>query len=205
MKLEYWFELPASLSCLLEEDTLVEEQKQANHIETCFNNFKTRFQDFQTRFESNKALFLEIPERNQILLTIKEKLKNLHKEKAELACLSIKTALRIMKKLIEDLEKFNQNISNDLDNLSKIKLFLKITRITIDKVNEELKSCEGGERSLFLMLKVCVEKYQAKLFSYSQNLLRKFNVLNNDQYKDELNTITKRPILATENDINFSF
>jgi hypothetical protein len=56
-----------------------------------------------------------------------------------------------MKKLIEDLEKFNQNISNDLDNLSKIKLFLKITRITIDKVNEELKSCEGGERSLFLM------------------------------------------------------
>jgi len=37
MKLEYWFEVPASLSCLLEEDTLVEEQKQANHIETCFN------------------------------------------------------------------------------------------------------------------------------------------------------------------------
>ena len=78
---------------------------------------------------------------------IKEKLKKLLKEKAEIACLAIKTSLRIMKKLIENLEK----ISNTIENITKIKLFLQITRITIDKVNEELKSCEGSEKSLFLM------------------------------------------------------
>ena len=56
-----------------------------------------------------------------------------------------------MKKLIEDLDKSYQNLTNALETLSKIKFFLKITRMTLEKVNEELKSCDGGEKSLFLM------------------------------------------------------
>ena len=102
-------------------------------------------------FVKNKDLFSESPEYNQIIFSIKEKLKNLLKEKANLSCIAIKTALRIMKKLIEDLDNVNDKKSDIIDTLEKIKLFLKITRITIEKVNEELKFSDGSEKSLFLM------------------------------------------------------
>ena len=36
MKLEYWFELPSSLACLLEDNSLLEDKKQAINIESCF-------------------------------------------------------------------------------------------------------------------------------------------------------------------------
>lgn len=57
-----------------------------------------------------------------------------------------------MKRLIEELETQDENASTKVENLTKIKLFLKVSRLTIEKVNEELKYCEvGGEKSLFLM------------------------------------------------------
>ena len=65
-----------------------------------------------------------------------------------MACLAIKTSLRLMKKIIEDLEKVDEGL---IDKLQKLKLFLGITRLTIEKANVELISCEGGEKSLFLM------------------------------------------------------
>jgi len=80
---------------------------------------------------------------------------NIQKEKADLICMNMKNLTGIIGKLMKEFEELNvYNLSQKdiVDLLSKIKLFLKLTRLLTDKVNEEMKFAGfDNEKNLFLM------------------------------------------------------
>lgn len=86
---------------------------------------------------------------------MKKKLFNLQKEKTELICQNIKNLTVIMGKIMKEFQTYDAiNLSQQeyIKLLTKIKLFLKLTRVLNDKACEEIKSSSlDNEKNLFLM------------------------------------------------------
>ena len=83
---------------------------------------------------------------------IQEKLFLLQKEKSKICCASIKFIIRMMSQILQMLENVDSTvILTQVDRLKKIKLFLKITQITILKASDECKDTTGNENKLFEM------------------------------------------------------
>ena len=91
----------------------------------------------------------------EIIQEIKKKIFSLQKEKTELICQNIKNLTTIISKLMKEFEGLNiLNVDpKDLvDLLTKIKLFLKLTRLLTEKATEEIKSTTlENEKNLFMM------------------------------------------------------
>ncbi len=90
-----------------------------------------------------------------ILQEMKKKLVLLQKEKAEFICQNIKNLTAIIGKLVKEFQSINVNSCTPkelVEVLTKIKLFLKLTRLLVEKTNEEVNSANlENERNLFMM------------------------------------------------------
>lgn len=79
---------------------------------------------------------------------VKDKLFNLHKERIDLVCKSIKFSIQLMSKTVS---LFENSDNNCMETLSKIKLFLKITRMVVENAKEQIKVGKGKENDFFTM------------------------------------------------------
>lgn len=108
---------------------------------------------------------------------LKNKLIELKKEEINLECQNIKFSIKLMSHLLNHIENLiNKEIEDNInDLLLKIKLFSKITRLIIEKTNEELEiDKENKQRhEFFLMIKAYTEKAQNKLYNLSNQLITK--------------------------------
>jgi hypothetical protein len=70
-----------------------------------------------------------------------------------LICENLKNLTKILGKLLKELEENNLKNKNDLSSrLTKIKLFLKLSRVLKEKANDEANSClMENERNLYTM------------------------------------------------------
>lgn len=82
---------------------------------------------------------------------IKEKLFNLHKQKVDLLCKAIKFSIKLMSKLLSSFGNSENLINNNLEFLTKIKLFFKITRMVVENAREQIKIGTGKENDFFTM------------------------------------------------------
>lgn len=91
----------------------------------------------------------------EIIQEMKKKLVTLQKEKADLICMNLKNLTGIIGKLMKEFQELNiLNLSQKdiVDLLTKIKLFLKLTRLITEKSVEEIKfTTIENEKNLFLM------------------------------------------------------
>jgi len=91
----------------------------------------------------------------EIIQEIKKKMFSLQKQKTELICHNIKNLIALIGKLMkefEDLNKSSMSQQEIVDLLTKIKLFLKLTRLLNEKASEEVKtSTSDNEKNLFIM------------------------------------------------------
>jgi hypothetical protein len=88
---------------------------------------------------------------------IKSKITSIKNEQIELLCKSIKFSIKLMTKIINSfeivcnfLEKLSQCQMTEL--LTKIKLFLKITRLVVDKSKEFMKNSQQGKEIEFFTM-----------------------------------------------------
>jgi len=157
---------------------------------------------------------------------IKVKIKQISKEKIELVCKSIKFSIQLISKIFETIQNTNININkfysnypnninsgikndinvNELDLLTKIKLFLKITRLIVENTNKEIEEIKtknlnenfanfsnlNNSIEFFGMIKIYTEKIQTKLYTLSNEIVK--NILK----IKEINSINKK----CENDSN---
>jgi hypothetical protein len=80
------------------------------------------------------------------LMAIKQKISDLQKEKTQLLCQAIKFSTKIMAKILNSIQKITEvdkdegihHLSDPVDVLTRIKLFLKTTRIVVEYSNKEL-------------------------------------------------------------------
>jgi hypothetical protein len=81
--------------------------------------------------------------------------------------------LNSFEKITED-EKQNElhHLTDPVDLLTRIKLFLKITRIVVENANKELSESKGQQMQFFTMIKVFTEKIQSRLYTISNELIK---------------------------------
>jgi hypothetical protein len=123
---------------------------------------------------------------------IRNKLFQLQKEKTELLCQSIKFSIKLMNKmilLIENSTQMNENRTHfESDLLMKIKLFLKITRVVMEKAKEQVKESEGLQNEFFQMILAFNEKIQAKLYNIS-NIIIQTSILTKKDFNMKQNVV----------------
>ena len=96
------------------------------------------------------------------LKEIQDSLLRLINAKSELYCESIRLTLNKMKKTFEHIMSIHLKT---YETLNKIQNFLKLTRITIVKADNEINNISNLNcQKLFIMLKVLCEKYQFKVY-----------------------------------------
>jgi hypothetical protein len=123
---------------------------------------------------------------------IRNKLFQLQKEKTELLCQSIKFSIKLMNKmilLIENSTQMNENRTHfESDLLMKIKLFLKITRVVMEKAKEQVKESEGLQNEFFQMILAFNEKIQVKLYNIS-NIIIQTSILTKKDFNMKQNVV----------------
>lgn len=103
----------------------------------------------------------------------------IQKEKHDLLCKAVKFSTKLMAKLMSALENYETMNSSIMDLLTKIKIFLKITRLVVQNAKEEIQRASGKEQEFFTMyirllinrILVFTEKIQAKLYSSSNKII----------------------------------
>ena len=105
------------------------------------------------------------------------KLVEMKKEEINLECQCIKFSVKVMSQILNYFETIaNEQIEEDInDLLSQVKLFSQITRLVIQKVDEELiKEKENQKKKeFFTLIKVYTEKIHHRLYSLSNVILEK--------------------------------
>lgn len=105
------------------------------------------------------------------------KLVEMKKEEINLECQCIKFSMKVMSQMLNYFETItNEQIEEDInDLLSQVKLFSQITRLVIQKVDEELiKEKENQKKKeFFTLIKIYTEKIHHRLYSLSNVILEK--------------------------------
>lgn len=85
-----------------------------------------------------------------------------------------------MTKILNSIEKLSEvnkeegihHLLNPVDLLTRVKLFLKITRVVVEYANKELLDSKGQQMQFFTMIRVFTEKIQSKLYALSFSLIK---------------------------------
>lgn len=108
---------------------------------------------------------------------IARKFVEMKKEEINLECQCIKFSVKVMSQMLNYFETItNEQIEEDInDLLYQVKLFSQITRLVIQKVDEELiKEKENQKKKeFFTLIKVYTEKIHHKVYSLSNVILEK--------------------------------
>jgi hypothetical protein len=210
----FWFELPSILIKLIEGSSihenqilqklnlsLIESNNQAKSITkdliTVINKIyekqgkKASFTNLES-FESSLELIPSLLN-NEISEALRSKIRKVEKgiiiylsNKGELCCESITIIINLYKRLYDEIQNYH---FKTIEVLEKIQYFLKLTRISIDKANKEIifQNVSSNCQKLFIMLKVLCEKYQQKIYNFSDSCL---NFYENER-KDERSEINQ--------------
>ena len=126
----------------------------------------------ESMYKSSFSKF-SIKEKEEIAI----KLVEMKKEEINLECQCIKFSVKVMSQILNYFETIaNEQIEEDInDLLSQVKLFSQITRLVIQKVDEELiKEKENQKKKeFFTLIKVYTEKIHHRLYSLSNVILEK--------------------------------
>jgi hypothetical protein len=85
---------------------------------------------------------------NQDLENLNLKISTVKKEQVDLLCKAIKFATKLMTKIVESFEDTKGPLC---DHLTKIKLFLKVSRLVVDKAKTQIENSKGKEQEFFIM------------------------------------------------------
>ena len=129
--------------------------------------------DYTLEMVSNIKIKINSKDLESKLKEIKESLIRLIVVKSELICESLKLSLNLLKMAYEFI--IDLPLKNS-ENLNKIQTFLKLTRITISKTDNEIYNINYNNncQKLFIMIKVLCEKYQQKVFQLTEDSLSIF-------------------------------
>ncbi len=169
----------------------------------CGINLKLTYQKFKEIFNQTNLANIDLQNSSKDdLLAIKQKILDLQKEKTQLLCQSIKFSTKIMTKILSSIERVTEvnkeneihHLPDPVDLLTRIKLFLKITRLVVENANKEISESKGQQMQFFTMIKVLTEKIQSKLYSISNELIKSLmkNAKKRNSDEEENNTDTKR-------------
>ena len=146
MKFDFWFDLPQALVNVM-ENTLTKDEVEYSHI--LFNSYQTYKKTFDsvnqilaTNYQSFSAEELEV---------VVQRINSLKRENAELLCKAIKFSTKLMSRLLSTVENYHSCKITEIDLLTKIKLFLKITRLVIDNAKTHAQTTSGREQEFFTM------------------------------------------------------
>jgi hypothetical protein len=134
----------------------------------------------------------------QDLKIVKQKLMLIQKEKTELVCSAIKFSTKLMTKNLNTIVFLANNTASTslMDILTRVKLFLKITRLVIETAKTEISNSEGGNQiEFFRMISAFTEKVQARLYIISNDLIN--TLLRSSNIKPEIPVcagIIKNPV-----------
>lgn len=198
----FWFELPSILIKLIEGSSILENQllqklnlslidsdNQAKLITKDLVTIINKIYEKQGKninldrlysFESSLELIpvllnIDIPQnlRNRIRKVEKGIISYLY-NKGELCCESISLIINLYKRLFDQLQ---LQRFKTIEVLEKIQCFLKLTRMTIEKTNKEIifQDVSSNSQNLFIMLKVLCEKYQQKIYKFSDSYMNFFD------------------------------
>ena len=85
-----------------------------------------------------------------------------------------------MSKILNSIERVNDvreyeslhHMTDHVDVLTRIKLFLKVTRLVVEHADKELAESKGQQMQFFMMIKVFTEKIQSRLYNISNALIK---------------------------------
>lgn len=130
-----------------------------------------------------------------------DRISSIESEKYSICCFSIKLSVNIINSLMKDLE----NWENNLENLSKLKILLKLTRSISVKCDEEknynTKQNElqaSNTKAVFLeLIRVFNYKVQSKLLAKSQDFIAESNrslepIITDNEKLDYSNLLGKK-------------
>lgn len=115
----------------------------------------------------------------QHLKGLKQKIFEIQQQKTELVCQAIKMSTKLMSRLVNEL-KDQEKETVDKQVLTKVKLFLKITRLVVDNSQAGAASCQGKQKEFFATIQIYTEKIQSQLYDISNGLLKSFMTANKE-------------------------
>jgi hypothetical protein len=146
MKFDFWFDLPQALVNIMDSILTIDEVGYSDVLYNSYQYFKktldTVNQILSFNYNSISADELEV---------VNNKLTSIKKETAELLCKAIKFSTKLMTKLLSIVENYQSSKFTEVDLLTKIKLFLKITRLVIDNAKTHAQNTTGKEQEFFTM------------------------------------------------------
>jgi hypothetical protein len=151
MKFDFWFDLPQALVNVMENTISTDEIEYSHILLTSYQTFKKTFESvnqiLNTNYHSFSADELEV---------VLQRINNLKRETAELLCKAIKFSTKLMSRLLSTVESYHSYKLTEIDLLTKIKLFLKITRLVIDNAKSQAQITNGREQEFFTMLFILI-------------------------------------------------
>lgn len=146
MKFDFWFDLPQALVNIMDNNLSAQEVDYSNIIVNSYQSFKETLnsvnQILNTSCHSISADELE---------PVIQKINSIKREIADLLCKSIKFSTKLMTRLLTIVESYQSNKFTEVDLLTKIKLFLKITRLVIENAKIFAQNANGKEQEFFTM------------------------------------------------------
>ena len=146
MKFDFWFDLPQALVSVMESNLSKEDIEYSSVLFNSYQSFNKTFNTvnnvLSTNMNSLSSGDLEV---------IQNKMNSIKIETAELLCKAIKFSTKLMSRLLGILENYNSCKITEVDLLTKIKLFLKITRLVIENSKSQAQNTQGREQEFFTM------------------------------------------------------
>jgi hypothetical protein len=146
MKFDFWFDLPQAIVNIMENNLTLDEVGYSDVLYNSYQSFKktldTVNQILSINYHSISADELEV---------VVQKMNCIKKETAELLCKAIKFSTKLMTRLLTIVDNYHTFKITEVDLLTKIKLFLKITRLVIDNAKIHAQNAYGKEQEFFTM------------------------------------------------------
>lgn len=146
MKFDFWFDLPEALVNIMESNLSKEDIEYSSILFNSYQSFNKTFNTVNNLLSTNMNSLS-----NGNLEVIQNKMNSIKIETAELLCKAIKFSTKLMSKLLGIVENYKSCKISDVDLLTKIKLFLKITRLVIENSKSQAQNRLGREQEFFTM------------------------------------------------------
>jgi hypothetical protein len=205
MKFDFWFDLPQALVNVTQDTLSNEEKEYSKVLYNSYNSFKNTLDSISNMIDRNIQNFS-----NEDLEKVNHRINMIKKENAELLCKAVKFSTKVMTKLLSSIETYQSCKITEVELLTKIKLFLKITRVIIENAKIHSQNTKGKEQEFFNMylifyirIHIFTEKVQSRLFNVS-NVIIKLSLEKKKREEDNSSQLNYSKIIAIHGDINMT-
>jgi archaellum component FlaC len=128
MKYDFWLDLPIALVNISENILSREDKEYIEQLKNTFDKLLASIDNFRKIYESE-----QIQKLKEEVNALQERVKALGDDFKEVVSRTIKFSSKLMVKLIQGFEKIGKENFVDNNVLVGIKMFLKITRVILEK------------------------------------------------------------------------